>query len=112
MRISRYCEKFNIQIVLAHLQVSTKTANMPFPGKTKSNLKISFFLTPGHTVSYSTKFTEHSTLGLLFPAVLYFHPETLSLYSHNLKKNYGIFNENTDNTSRDRGNIFVSNSAI
>jgi hypothetical protein len=32
--------KFNIQNVLAHLQVSKKLANMSFPRITKSNLKV------------------------------------------------------------------------
>jgi len=75
-----------------------KNSNHVISKVTKSKLKIIFFL---QDFASSTKFAKHSTLSLLFPAVLYFHPEILSLYSHNFKK-YRTFNEYSDNNSGDK----------
>lgn len=101
------CEKFIIQIVSAYHPVSNIIAIMSFPGMAKSNLKM--IISPGCSFFY--KIAKHDTLGLLFPAVLCFHPETLSLYSHNFKI-HATLNEYTDNIPTERRNTIVFNSKI
>jgi hypothetical protein len=83
--ISRYCEKFNIHIVLAHHQVAKKTAIMSFPEMTKSNLKIILFFSRTYLLLQNLLNTALSVFCFLLYCI--FTPKLYHCIIHKILKN-------------------------